>query len=155
MPWISAEIPPDIPVACLVRAAEHYKIPAVILVSVLKVEGGKVGGVYPRSSGTYYGPYQISGLWLTELQKWGFTAQSLQHDACANVTAGAYVLAYYKAREPGWDRALARYNVGSLKTQAQTEAGARYVAKVFRHWDGIHRRWMLNPAEKARHGLRS
>lgn len=144
MAWISAEVPPDIPPACIVRAAEHYKIPAIALVSILKVEGGKVGVVYPRKSGTYYGPYQVSGLWLSELQKWGFTAQSLQHDACANVTAAAYVLAYYKAREPQWERALARYNVGSLNTPERVAAGNRYVNKVLFHWDAIHKRWTPN-----------
>ena len=148
MPWISAEVPPDIPPACIISAANHYNIPVVALVSILKVEGGKVGKAYPRKSGTYYGPYQISGIWLSELQKWGFTADTLQHNACANVTAAAYVLAHYKAREPQWANALARYNVGSLNTPERVAAGSRYVTKVLHHWDVIHRRW--TPAQQPR-----
>lgn len=139
--WVSAELPPDIPAACVVQAAEKYRMPLELLVSVLKQEGGKVGVAYPRKTGTYFGPAQISDKWLPHFKKWNVNQKLLQHDACVNVEAGAYILAYYKLREPNWERAIARYNVGSLKTASQLDAGARYLNKVMMHWGTIYKKW--------------
>ena len=142
MPWLAAELPPDIPATCITRASEHFSLPEVALVSVLRQEGGKVGVAYPRSHGTYYGPFQISDKWLPTLAKWGITEKTLRDDACTNVIAGAYVLAYYKVREARWEDALARYNVGSLNTEARREAGYRYASKVLGHWADIYSKWI-------------
>ncbi|WP_060192116.1 lytic transglycosylase domain-containing protein [Burkholderia ubonensis] len=139
--WLSAELPPEIPPACVVQAASHYSIPAELLVAIVRQEGGQVGKVYPRSHGTYFGPYQISDKWLSTFAKWGYDAKVLTHNACANVYAGAYVLAYYKAREPNWQRAIARYNVGSLDTPDRVDAGTRYARKVIGHWWNIYTKW--------------
>lgn len=141
MPWLAAELPPDIPAACVVQAAEHYQLPAVALVAVLRTEGGKVGTAYPRSHGTYFGPFQVSDKWLPLFAKWGWNAEHLQHSACANVFAGAYVLAYYKIRESSWHDAIARYNVGSLNTPERREAGYRYATKVLGHWASLYKKW--------------
>lgn len=141
MLWISSELPPEIPPACVVTSAEKYELPVELLVSVLKQEGGVVGRAYPRSTGTYFGPAQISDKWVPHFAKWDITAKMLQHDACVNVDAGAYILAYYKIREPSWERAIARYNVGSLVTEKQKDAGNRYVKKVIAHWSRIYNKW--------------
>lgn len=141
MLWLASELPPDIPAACVQQAATHYSIPAELLVALLKVENGKVGKAYPRSHGTYFGPFQISDKWLPTLQKWGYDEHALQHNACANTAAGAYVLAYYRLRETNWPDAIARYNVGSLNTPARLEAGSRYANKVIGHWRDIYSRW--------------
>lgn len=141
MIWLAAELPPELPATCIVQAAERYKVPVAALVSVAKQEGGKVGVSYPRSHGTYYGPFQISDKWLPHFQKWGLDAEQLQHNACANAAAGAYVLAYYKIRERSWYRAIARYNTGSLDTEARQEAGFRYADSVLRHWKNLYEKW--------------
>lgn len=141
IPWLAAELPPSIPPACVAKAAQHYALPPAALVAVVRQEGGKIGKAYPRKSGTYFGPYQISDKWLGHFAPWGLTQDSLQHNACANVIAGAYVLAYYNVREPSLYRAIARYNVGSLKTPAQREAGFRYADKVMKHWHDIYHKW--------------
>lgn len=144
MDWLSVELPQDVPAACVVQAAEHYAVPKELLVSMLKVEGGEVGKVYPRSHGTYYGPSQVSDKWLPVFAPWGLDAKALQHNACANVAAGAYVLAYYRVREPDWSRAIARYNVGSLNTPSRIDAGKRYAMKVLGHWSRIYEKWGSN-----------
>lgn len=141
MSWVAAELPPDIPAACVVQAAEHYNLPVIALVSILKQENGQVGKVYPRSHGTYYGPAQISDKWLPQFAQWQITADKLQYDACINVAAGAYILAYYKVREEKWVDAIARYNVGSLNRPDQVNAGRRYAEKVLGHWKQIYARW--------------
>lgn len=144
MNWISLELPPELPAACVVRAAQHYSVPAELIVSMLKVEGGMVGRVYPRSHGTYYGPSQLSDKWLPVFARWGFSAQTLQHDACANIAAGTYVLAYYRQRAPDWPHAIARYNVGSLTSPEREGAGRRYAAKVLSHWSRLYEKWGSN-----------
>lgn len=139
--WLSAELPPEIPVNCVQQAAAHYSVPPMLLVSVLKQENGEVGRVYPRSHGTYFGPYQISDKWLPHFAQWGWSAEQLQNDACTNTYAGAYVLAYYKVREPDWARAIARYNVGSLNTERRLEAGTRYARSVIQRWWALYEKW--------------
>jgi len=141
MSWLAAELPPSIPAACVERAASYYAVPTALLVAVLHQEGGEVGKAYPRSHGTYYGPSQISDKWLQRFQQWGYTAEQLQHNACANVTAGAYVLAYYRLREPTWENAIARYDVGSLDTPTRMNAGMRYASSVIRRWRDIYNKW--------------
>lgn len=148
MLWISAEMPPEVPAACVISAAEHFSVPVELLVAIAKVEGGKVGVAYERSHGTYYGPYQISDKWLPTLSKWGYSANLLKDDACANVSAGAYVLAHYQAQESNWQRAIARYNVGSLNTDKRLAAGQRYLKKVLTAWSDIHEKWAKVPSSE-------
>ena len=139
--WLSVELPPEIPPACVAQAASHYSVPVELLVAVGRQEGGKVGKVYPRSHGTYYARNQISDKWLPTFAPWGYTASVLTHNPCANTYAAAYILAYYKAREPNWTRAIARYNVGSLDTPKRVDAGNRYARKVIAHWQQIYAKW--------------
>jgi hypothetical protein len=139
--WLSAELPPEIPPVCVERAASQYSLPPEVLVAIVRQEGGEVGKVYPRSHGTYFGPYQISNKWLPTFEKWGYSANVLTNNACANTYAAAYVLAYYRVREPNWSRAIARYNVGSLDTPARVDAGTRYARKVIGHWRNIYTKW--------------
>lgn len=141
MPWLAAELPPSIPPACVERAASYYAVPTPLLVAVLSQEGGAVGRAYPRTTGTYYGPGQISDKWVPRFSQWGYNAQQLKDNPCANVTATAYVLAYYKIREPSWQNAIARYNVGSLDTPERIDAGTRYANKVLRRWWTLFNKW--------------
>jgi hypothetical protein len=147
MHWVSAELPPTIPEYCVERAASWYDVPLPLLVAVLGQEGGAVGRAYPRPTGTYFGPGQISDKWVPQLSHWGFTADSLRDSACQNVTASAYVLAYYELREHDWTRAVARYNVGSLDTPAQREAGTRYASKVMNRWWTLYNKWSSHAAQ--------
>lgn len=139
--WVAAELPPQVPAQCVIQAAEHYELPVVALVAVAQVENGKVGVRYDRSSGSYFGPYQISDKWIPALDTYGYTASALQYDACANARAGAYILAQYRYKEGGdIVRALGRYNVGSLNTPERIRAAQRYVTKILAHWRGIYSR---------------
>lgn len=141
MTWLAAELPPEVPPACVALAAQQYAIPPAALVAVARQERGENGRAYVRSTGTYFGPFQVSDKWLGHFARWGLSAATLQHNACANAIAGAYVLAYYRVREPNWYRAVARYNVGSLNTPQRREAGFRYADTVMRHWNDIYQKW--------------
>ena len=139
--WLSAELPPEIPPACVAQAAAHYSVPVELLVALGRQEAGEFGRVYHRSHGRYISRYQISDKWLPTFSRWGYTETVLTYNPCANVYAASYILAYYQAREQNWPRAIARYNVGSLETPKQVDAGNRYARKVIAHWQSIYAKW--------------
>lgn len=89
----SALIINDVPVECINKAAIQYHIPAVIIISVLRMENGHVGDAIRNKNGTYdYGPMQINSIWLPEINKYGYTRAAIQYDPCANVKVGTWLL---------------------------------------------------------------
>lgn len=89
----SALVINDVPVECINKAAVQYHIPAILLVSVLRMENGRVGDAIRNKNGTYdYGPMQINTIWLKEIQKYGYTREAIQYDPCVNVAVGAWIL---------------------------------------------------------------
>lgn len=94
--------PPPVPIACVRSAADHYHLPKLALIGIMKVEGGRVGTVHRNGDGSEdLGPMQINTRWLGILKKYGATRTRLIHDACTNVWAGAWILAlnYSKDRD--------------------------------------------------------
>src|SRR3989338_4105911 len=82
-----------IPVNCINQAAIQYHVPATLIVSVLKIENGQVGDANPNLNGTVdYGPMQINSIWLPEISRYGYSAELIQYDPCANVAVGAWIL---------------------------------------------------------------
>jgi hypothetical protein len=89
----SALIINDVPVECINKAAIQYHIPAMIIISVLRMENGRVGDAIPNKNGTFdYGPMQINSIWLKEIKRYGYTREAIQYDPCANVAVGAWLL---------------------------------------------------------------
>lgn len=83
----------DVPIEYINQAAIQYHIPAVILISVLRMENGHVGDAIPNKNGTFdYGPMQINSIWLREIKKYGYSREDIQYDAKANVNVGAWLL---------------------------------------------------------------
>lgn len=84
----------DVPIECINHAAVAYYVPASVIISVLEIEGGRVGLASKNKNGTFdYGPMQINSIWLDELKKYGYSARQLQYDPCANVEVGTWILA--------------------------------------------------------------
>ena len=84
----------DVPIECINLAAMQYNVPAVIIISVLKAEGGRTGSASVNKNGTIdYGPMQINTIWLDKLKKYGYSVNDLQYDPCLNVAAGTWILA--------------------------------------------------------------
>jgi soluble lytic murein transglycosylase-like protein len=84
----------DVPVDCINTAAIEYHVPALLVIAVLKIEGGRVGMANVNKNGTVdYGPMQINSSWLKDLVHYGYTAHDIQYDPCMNVNAGAWILA--------------------------------------------------------------
>jgi hypothetical protein len=84
----------DVPMECINLVAAQYHVPAVIIVSVLKTEGGRIGDANINKNGTIdYGPMQINSIWLDKLKTYGYSTYDLQYNPCLNVAAGAWILA--------------------------------------------------------------
>lgn len=83
----------DVPVECINKSAVQYHIPATLIISVLKMENGRIGDAIKNKNGTYdYGPMQINSIWLPELAKYGYSREKIQYDPCANVAVGTWLL---------------------------------------------------------------
>lgn len=86
--------------ACIMAAAQAYSVPPLVLASILKTEGGKVGQYSTNTNGTRdLGPMQINdGVWIKPVADQFFRGDEasaryrLQHDGCFNVNAGAWIL---------------------------------------------------------------
>jgi soluble lytic murein transglycosylase-like protein len=84
----------DVPLECINHAAVTYQVPAAMIISVLKTEGGKQGSASRNKDGTIdYGPMQINTRWLGKLEKYGITKEELQYKPCINVAVGTWILA--------------------------------------------------------------
>ncbi|MDN3563107.1 lytic transglycosylase domain-containing protein [Paeniroseomonas aquatica] len=115
---------------CIETAARVHRLPAQILVVILRVENGRLGRISPNASGAPpdVGPMQVNAMWLTRLAaRWGVSREeaflALRDDFCTNVEAGAWLLreamndakgdfwegvAFYHSRTPEFKRRYKR-----------------------------------------------
>jgi hypothetical protein len=101
----------DIPIECINRAAVKYHIPATVIVSILKIEGGKVGQVSVNKNGTLdYGPMQINSSWLKRIKQYGYDAEKIKNNPCANVNVGTWILAQEIGNSVGWWKGVGHYH---------------------------------------------
>lgn len=90
---ISALLINGVPVECINQAAIAFRVPAVIIASILTVENGKSGSATPNSNGTYdYGSMQINTVWINKLNQYGYTKDEIQNNPCTNVWVGTWIL---------------------------------------------------------------
>ena len=84
----------DVPMECINHAATTYQVPAALIVSILKTEGGSSGKASRNSNGSVdYGPMQVNSCHLKRLAQYGITKDDLQYKPCVNVVVGAWLLA--------------------------------------------------------------
>ncbi|MEO8964706.1 MAG: lytic transglycosylase domain-containing protein [Gammaproteobacteria bacterium] len=100
-----------VPLHCINEAAAEYHIPSKLIISLLSVEGGKVGKVEHNKNGSYdMGPMQINSSWLPELNKLGITRKDILFNPCLNVRIGAWILGRYIASEDDLLTGIGDYN---------------------------------------------
>ncbi|MHB1285532.1 MAG: lytic transglycosylase domain-containing protein [Leptospirales bacterium] len=105
-------LPPlPVPVACVWSAADYYRLPPLALVGILGVEGGRPGQAVRNADGSEdLGPMQINSRWLPRLARYGLTRSKILMNPCANVWAGAWILARAYARDGDVWRAVGHYH---------------------------------------------
>jgi len=131
---VSALLINGVPVECINQAAVTYHVPAVLIVSVLLTEGGKVGSMTSNTNGTFdYGPMQINTVWLDKIKPYGFSEHSIQYDPCVNVWVGTWILSQRIA-----DATDVWYGVGSYNSYSLPQ-NYRYKHKVSNVYARLHR----------------
>ncbi|CAN5420721.1 lytic transglycosylase domain-containing protein [soil metagenome] len=126
---LSALLIQDVPVECINKAAITYLVPAKVIISVLKAEGGRVGLASPNKNGSFdYGPMQINSIWLTEVARFGYSKTKLQHDPCANVMVGTWILSREIAEGKAYWQGIGNYHSHTPKFNI------RYQKAVSRHY---------------------
>ena len=84
----------DVPIECINHVATIYQVPATLIISILKTEGGSAGKANRNSNGSVdYGPMQVNSCHLKQLAQYGITKEDLQYKPCVNVAVGAWLLA--------------------------------------------------------------
>jgi hypothetical protein len=84
----------DVPVSGINTAAIFYKVPATLIVSILKKENGRNAQARKNKNGTFdYGPFQINSIWLKEIAPYGFTKEDIQYNPCINATVVTWIMA--------------------------------------------------------------
>lgn len=132
---------PPAPVAqCVAQAAARYQVPELLLYSIMKQEGGAPGVIGHNRNGTVdMGRMQINSSWLAVIGPWGYSAQRLIYDDCANIMVAAWILKGNQLRAGGdwnaWGPAIQAYNAGwQGKSTKPRLAGRRYAHAVLLHW---------------------
>jgi hypothetical protein len=108
---------------CVAHEAERHNLDPLVLLAVLKVEGGKPGELALNRNGTFdLGPMSINTVWLPELARRHQVperemASKLASDGCTNVAAAAWIL-QGKIRQAGsvWE-GVANYHSANPKLQ--------------------------------------
>lgn len=103
--------PNNIPIRCINSAAIEYRVPAKLLISILNVEGGKIGLAKRNKNGTYdLGPAQINTSWWPMLYNYGITQTVVLYNPCTNIKIAAWILSKAIANSPDLMTGIGRYH---------------------------------------------
>lgn len=112
---------------CIVTASRKYGIYPLVIMSIMKVEGGKIGTLSKNSNGTFdLGPMQINTVNLPELKDEfpGLTWKHVAYDLCTNIYVGTYFLSQkVKEADDYWE------GVGNYHSKTPS-LRKRYLSKV-------------------------
>lgn len=123
--------------SCVMEAAAIYELPPKLIVSIIKVEGGKIGTVSNNKNNTQdLGIMQINtGAWLNIISRAHFNGnrtlayQQLRDNGCYNIHIGSWILRRSIDQGNGdfW------YGVGRYHSATPVH-NIRYQAKVKQAW---------------------
>ncbi|CAM4405361.1 MAG: hypothetical protein LEGION0398_MBIBDBAK_01226 [Legionellaceae bacterium] len=138
----------DVPIECINQASIAYHIPAHILISVLKVEGGRVGLAKKNSNGTYdYGPMQINSIWLPVLSIHGYTKEKLLYDPCANMWVGTWILSQKMTESTNLWRGVANYHSHTQEKNAAYQYKVWNVYQLINQYLNSENKQLLMPTD--------
>jgi hypothetical protein len=128
-------------VHCFSRAAERHGLDPLVLLAVLKVEGGRPGELALNTNGTVdLGPMSVNTVWLPVFAKrMGLpeaeTRRRLAADGCANVAAAAFILKEKIASTGSLWEGVAHFHSANPRLQGP------YLTKVHAAFESIVRRF--------------
>lgn len=95
-------------IECSIQAANHYHIPALVLLAVAEQEGGKPGQKVRNSNGTFdYGVMQFNTVSLADLRPFGINENHVLATGCYPYYLAAWRIAGHIQNDQGdiWQRA--------------------------------------------------
>lgn len=136
MPFI--DLPPKLHerVICSIAAAVKYEVPANIVLAVAEKEGGKPGQWVKNTNGTHdVGPMQFNTLYLSDLAKYGITANDVAAAGCYSFDLAAWRLRQHIRKDKGdlWTR-VANYHSRSPQYNAVYRADLMHRAVKWADW---------------------
>lgn len=108
MPYFDLPPPVQERVVCSISAAVKYEVPANIILAIAEKEAGKPGQWVKNSNGTHdVGPMQFNTSYLTELGRYGITANDVATAGCYSFDLAAWRLRQHIRNDKGdlWTRA--------------------------------------------------
>ena len=113
--FVPSPPPPDyitpVTQVCIEQAAYVYKVPPIIILSVMAQESGKTGRYTVNKNNTKdYGPMAINSSWLPRLYKNGITESALTNNGCLNVFVGTAIIREQAIKTGDWWNAVGNYH---------------------------------------------
>ena len=148
---ILMDIPPaqNERVVCCILAAVKYEVPVNIVLAVAEKEGGEPGQWVKNSNGTYdVGVMQFNTSYLTDLEKYGITAQDVAARGCYSYELAAWRLRGHLQHDKDdlWTRA-ANYHSRTPKYNAIYREDLMKKALVWGRW--LDERFATYPVSSA------
>jgi soluble lytic murein transglycosylase-like protein len=120
----------DVSISCINHAAIIYHVPATIILSVMKKEGGRNGAASVNKNGTIdYGVMQINSIWLAKIVPYGYTKEDLQFNACKNITVATWIIAQGLAQGKSSWSGVANYH---SRTKIYNEKYSKSIYETYR-----------------------
>ena len=98
------DLPPHVQerVICSITAAVKYEVPANIVLAIAEKEGGKPGQWVRNSNNTYdVGPMQFNTTYLSDLARFGITANHVEQAGCYAFDLAAWRLRMHIRNDKG------------------------------------------------------
>lgn len=152
LPFV-ADLPPleQERIVCSIASAMKYQAPANIVLAVAEKEGGRPGQWVRNANGTHdVGSMQFNTAYLSELTRYGITANDVAAAGCYAFELAAWRLRMHLRNDPGdlWTRA-ANYHSRTARFNAVYRADLMKKAAKWADW-----RWRpgLSPSTSPRRG---
>lgn len=101
----------DTPIDCINHVVRTYHVPAPVILSIMKNEGGRNGKAVLNKNGTYdLGVMQVNETWLPKIVRYGYTREDLQYNACKNVSVAGWIIAQHLAKSDSIWKGIANYH---------------------------------------------
>lgn len=136
MPFIDLPQVEQERVVCSIMAAVKYEVPVNIVLAVAEKEAGKPGQWVKNTNGTYdVGSMQFNTHYLTDLKKYGITAEDVASEGCYSYDLAAWRLRGHLRHDKHdlWTRA-ANYHSRTNKYNSIYRADLIRKAAKWQHW---------------------
>ncbi len=127
-------------IVCSISAAAKYHVPANILLAVAEKEGGRPGQWVRNSNGTYdVGAMQFNTTYLSDLAKYGITANDVAAPGCYSFELSAWRLHQHIHNDKGdlWTKA-ANYHSRTYRYNSLYRKDLMIKAAKWANWLEAH-----------------